>query len=160
MSKSPGHSHDAVRSQGHGFEVREDMFSRPTKEVLQKRTLSKQLHQHDQRASNHPPTPAKLPPQPPGFWTQIKTWMLVFKYVVCSDLAPAAIGVVPIPTSLLLIYPAYGYTSVFPDLPCYLSISFNGQREVWGSTTSPHSSSSQVLSIGPLHIKCQSLFYH
>lgn len=70
-----------------------------------------------------PNPPAKLPPQPPGFWTQIKTWMLVFKYVVCSDLAPAAIGVVPIPTSLLLIYPTYGSTSIFPG--SYLATSLS-----------------------------------
>ena len=69
-----------------------------------------------------------------------ESWMLVFKYVMCSDLTPAAIGAVPTPTSLLLISPALWIRFCLPWLlPCYSYISVNGQREVWGSAVPiPH----------------------
>lgn len=67
--------------------------------------------------------------------------MLVFKYVVCSDLAPAAIGVVPIPISLLLIYPSYGSASVFPGSSLAASLSVlivQGKSGVQQQVPIPH----------------------
>lgn len=145
QTKPPGmgkeclsHSHHAVRSQDHGLRL-----EKTCSPLLQKRSSKRELCPNNSISMTRelPNPPAKLPPQPPGFWTQIKSWMLVFKYVECSDLATASIDGVPIPISLLLIYPTYESTSIFHGSYLATSLSVlmaNGKSRVQEQVPIPH----------------------
>ena len=144
----------SVRSQDHAFELSGDTSTRPQKRPSRGEL---RLNGFSRMTREIPNSPAELPAKPPGLWIQIKPQM---SSMWCGQTWRLSLfmSFPPLPQCGWFTQPcgsAYTFSRI---VTCYFFISVNGQRQLWGST--PLSPSSQVLSMGPFWVECQSFFYY